>query len=135
MKLFRFIPIFFLLAGCLPLRADPVDGIVAVINDTVITSQQVQEFAKPAIESLANTYGDNQTAYDAQYNSILTNSLELLIERDLILHDFDVEGYHLPDSYVVDELVDERIRERYMGDRVTLIKDLQSPGRNLRAIP
>lgn len=127
MKLFRLISVLVLLLGSAPLRAEMVDGVVAVINDKVITRQQVQDFARPAIESLNNTYGNNQTAYNAQMNSALTNALELLIERDLILHDFDVEGYRLPDS-VVDELVDERIRDRYMGDRVTLIKDLQNIG-------
>jgi parvulin-like peptidyl-prolyl isomerase len=105
---------------------DGNDGIVAVINDAVITRQQVLLFAGTALDSLRNTYGNNQTAYDTQYNSIMTNSLELLIERDLILHDFDVEGYHLPDSYV-DQMVDDRIRERGW-DRVTLIKNLQSEG-------
>jgi peptidyl-prolyl cis-trans isomerase SurA len=126
MKLFRLISVLILVLGCAPLRAEMVDGVVAVINDTVITRQQVQDFAAPAIESLGNTYADNQAAYDQQLNSALTNSLELLIERDLILHDFDVEGYHLPDS-VVDELVDDRIRERF-GDRVTLIHDLEKEG-------
>jgi parvulin-like peptidyl-prolyl isomerase len=127
MKLFRFVLIIVLvLAGVAPSRAEMVDGVVAVINDKVITRQQVQEFAAPAIESLHNAYGSDQEAYDTQLNSALTNSLELLIERDLILHDFDVEGYHLPDS-VVDELVDDRVRERF-GDRVTLTKTLQAEG-------
>jgi parvulin-like peptidyl-prolyl isomerase len=44
----------------------------------------------------------------------------------LILHDFDVEGYHLPDT-AVDELVQERIHERF-GDRITLMKTLQAQG-------
>jgi peptidyl-prolyl cis-trans isomerase SurA len=126
MKLFRFISVLILVLGCAPLRAEMVDGVVAVINDKVITRQQVQDFARQGIEALGNTYADNQTAYNQQVNSVLTNSLELLIERDLILHDFDVEGYHLPDSYV-DQMVDERIREQF-GDRVSLIKQLQEEG-------
>lgn len=127
MKLLRLIPILILMSGgIVPLRAEMVDGVVAVINDKVITRQQVQDFAAPAIDSLRRTYADDQEAFDAQLNSALTNSLELLIERDLILHDFDVEGYRLPDS-VVDELVADRIRERF-GDRVTLTKTLQAEG-------
>jgi parvulin-like peptidyl-prolyl isomerase len=127
MKLLRLIPILILMTGgVVPLRAEVVDGVVAIINDKVITRQQVQDFAAPAIDSLRRTYADNQMAYETQLNSALTNSLELLIERDLILHDFDVEGYHLPDS-VVDQLVDERIRERF-GDRVSLTKTLVAQG-------
>ncbi len=127
MKLLRLIPILILMtSGLVPLRAEVVDGIVAIINNTVITRQQVQDFAAPAIDSLRRTYADDQSAYDAQLNSALTNSLELLIERALILHDFDVEGYHLPDSYV-DQMVNDRIRERF-GDRVTLTKSLEAQG-------
>jgi parvulin-like peptidyl-prolyl isomerase len=48
------------------------------------------------------------------------------MERQLILRDFDVEGYHLPDT-VVDELVQDNIRERF-GDRITLMKTLQAQG-------
>jgi peptidyl-prolyl cis-trans isomerase SurA len=44
----------------------------------------------------------------------------------LILRDFDVEGYQLPED-VVDQLVQDRIRERF-GDRVTFIKTLQAQG-------
>ena len=48
------------------------------------------------------------------------------MERQLILHDFDTEGYRLPET-VVDELVQDRIRERF-GDRITLMKTLQAQG-------
>src|SRR5208282_4532555 len=56
----------------------------------------------------------------------LNDGQEQLIERQLILHDFDTEGYRLPET-VVDELVQERIRERF-GDRTTLMKTLQAQG-------
>jgi len=49
-----------------------------------------------------------------------------LVERQLILHSFDTEGYRLPDT-VVDELVQDRIRDRF-GDRITLMKTLQAQG-------
>ncbi len=125
MKLSRFILVLALaLAAAAPARANIVDGIVAVINNTVITRQQLQDFAKPAIDALNRTYADDPAAFDAHLNSVLTNSLELLIERELIMTDFNVEGYRLPDS-VVDELVQDRIRE--LGDdQVSLIKSLQA---------
>ena len=127
MKYFRPIPVMALIfCAALPLRAAVVDGIVAVINDTVVTRQEVVDFAGPAIESLQRQYANNQAGFDQAYNSIITNSLELLTERQLILHDFDAEGYRMPDSYL-DELVQDRIRDQF-GDRVSLMKKLQADG-------
>ena len=64
--------------------------------------------------------------FQQKLGDALNDGLEQLIERQLILHDFDTEGYRLPDT-VVDELVQDRIRERF-GDRITLMKTLQAQG-------
>jgi peptidyl-prolyl cis-trans isomerase SurA len=105
-----------------------VDGVKAVVNDKVITYAEIQDFAMPAIDALRRQYAatPDSPEFQQRLNDALTNSLELLIERQLILHYFDTGGYHLPDS-AVDELVDERIRERF-GDRITLMKTLQAEG-------
>ena len=80
----------------------------------------------PAVDALRRQYATDSPEFEQKLNDVLTNSLELLIERQLILHYFDTAGYRLPDS-AVDEMVDERIRERF-GDRVTLMKTLQAEG-------
>jgi len=127
MKFLRFIPIFVLVFGsALPLRAELVDGIVAVINNAVITRQQVEDFAAPAIDALRQQYADDPDDFQQNVTAVLTNSLELLIERQLILQDFYAQGYRMPDSYL-DELVQDRIRDRF-GDRMTLMKTLQAEG-------
>ena len=54
-------------------------------------------------------------------------NLDELVNRQLILHEFNsTPGYHLPES-VVDELVQEKIHESYI-DRRKLIKTLQADG-------
>ena len=103
-----------------------VDGILAVINDTVITRQQVEDYAAPAIESLRRQYATDPQSFQQKLTAALNDGLEQLVERQLILHSFDTEGYRLPES-VVDELVQDRIRERYT-DRITLMKTLQAQG-------
>jgi peptidyl-prolyl cis-trans isomerase SurA len=107
-------------------RAALADGVKAIVNDTVITYAQVQDFTAPAAESLQRQYAGQPDAYSQKLSELLNDGLEQLVERELILHDFDVSGYKLPDS-VVDELVQDRIRERF-GDRVTLMKTLQAQG-------
>jgi len=106
-------------------RAELVDGIQAIVNNTIITYAQVQQFAEPAIDALRQEYAGQPDEFQQKLTETLNDSLEQLVERQLILHDFDVEGYKpLPDSFV-NQLVQDRIREQY-GDRITLMKTLQS---------
>ena len=113
----------------LPLRAELADGILAIVNNSVITREQVADYVAPAIDALRQEYASQGIAsgdLQQKASDVFNDGLEQLIERQLILHDFDVEGYKMPDSYV-DQLVQDRIRERY-GDRITLMKTLQAQG-------
>ena len=127
MKFFRFISIFAMAAGAsLSLRADMADGVKAVVNDAVITYSQVEEFTAPAADALRRQYADAPDMFQQKLNDALSDSLETLVERQLILRSFNVDGYQLPEDYV-DQMVQDRIRERF-GDRVTFIKTLQAQG-------
>ena len=127
MKLFRIIPILAAAVGfILPLRAELVDGIKAVVNQEVVTFAEVEDFAAPAAQTLRQEYAGEPNLYQQKLGDALNDGLEQLIERQLILHSFDIEGYRLPES-AVDELVQDRIRERF-GNRITLMKTLQAQG-------
>jgi peptidyl-prolyl cis-trans isomerase SurA len=106
--------------------AEIVNGIKAIVQDSVITSQEVQNLALPAIDVLRRQYRAQPEVFQKKLSETLQDSLEQLIERQLILHDFKSAGYNLPES-IINEAVEERIRERY-GDRAKLIKTLQSQG-------
>ena len=128
MKIFRFIPILALALCPGPhLHAEVVNGVLAVINDTVITRQQVEDYIDPAIRALQREYaGRSEAAFQQKLTAAINDGLEQLVERQLILHDFDVQGYRMPDSYLED-MVQQRIRDRF-SDRVTLMKSLQAQG-------
>lgn len=127
MKFFRFIPML-AAAVCfsLPLRAELVDGVKAVVSSGVVTIAEVNDFVVPAAQALRREYAGDQAMFQQKLGDALNDGLEQLIERQLILRDFDVEGYRLPDS-VVDELVQNDIRDHF-GDRITLMKTLQAQG-------
>ena len=127
MKYFRLIP-FLAAAFCfgLPLHAELVDGIKAVVNRGVVTLAEVEDFAAPAAQALRQEYAGQPDLFQQRLGDALNDGLEQLVERQLILHSFDTEGYRLPDT-VVDELVQDRIRDRF-GDRITLMKTLQAQG-------
>ena len=127
MKSLRFLPILAVVA-CVPAvcQADTVDGIRAVVADRVITQAEVEDYTRPALDALRRQYAGQPDIFEQKANEAILDSEEQLVERALILHSFDTDGYHLPESYV-DQLVQDRIRERF-GDRVTLMKTLQAQG-------
>jgi len=112
-----------------PLRAEPrlADGVEAIVSDTVITYGQVLEFTVPVLKTLSEQYAGRPAEYQKASNDAMHDSLEQLVKRQLILHSFATEGYKLPDG-VIDDAVQDRIRERYGGDRVVMIKSLQAEG-------
>jgi peptidyl-prolyl cis-trans isomerase SurA len=128
MKFFRLISIFaaVLFGAGLPLRAELADGVKAVVNDKAITYSQVEEYTMPVMETLQRQYAGQPDVLRQKYDETLRDSLEQLVERQLILHSFDVEGYHLPDDFA-DQLVQDRIRDRF-GNRTALMKTLQAQG-------
>ena len=103
-----------------------IDGIRSVISAQVVTFSEVEDFTRPAADSLRRQYATQPEVFQQKINDALSDSLEQLVERQLILRSFEVDGYRLPES-VIDELVQERIRERF-GDRVTFMKTLQAQG-------
>jgi len=115
-------------AVCVPVvsRAEVIDGIKAVVNDKVITYAEVEDYARDAAAALRQQYASQPEVFQQKINQLLNDAMDQLVERQLILHSFDAEGYKLPDG-VVDQLVQDRIREQF-GDRVTLIKTLQAKG-------
>ena len=127
MKFFRLIAIF-AAAFCAgqPLRAELADAVKAVVSDSVITLSQVEDFTAPAAEALHRQYPNDPEIFQQKLNDALGDSLEQLVERQLILRDFATGGYQLPDSYV-DQMVQDQIHDRF-GDRVTFIKTIQAQG-------
>jgi parvulin-like peptidyl-prolyl isomerase len=131
MKIFRFVPILALAlcpGPCLHAQSLEKGGVQAVVNDTVITRQQVEEFIAPAIDSLRREYaGQPEAVFQQKITGVINDGLEQLVERQLILHEFHTLGYRMPDSYL-DEIVQDRIRDQFYGDRARLMKTLQAEG-------
>jgi peptidyl-prolyl cis-trans isomerase SurA len=127
MKIFLLIPVLAVAVGVPVLsRAEVADGVKAVVNDQAITFEEVELFTRPAVDALRREFASQPEVFQQKLNDALNDSLEQLVERELILHSFDTDGYKLGESYI-DELVQDRIRERF-GDRVTMIKTLQAQG-------
>jgi parvulin-like peptidyl-prolyl isomerase len=118
------------LAGMLALPVGAVpelrNGIAAVVNDSVITMQEVEEHVAVPLDALRRTHGKNPAQYHQKRLETLASGLEDLVVRQLILNDFKGAGIPVPETIIEDE-IETRIRKRF-GDRVTLTKTLQAQG-------
>jgi peptidyl-prolyl cis-trans isomerase SurA len=126
MKVFFTLTTALLMGLCLPVRAELEDGISAIVNDKVITINEVRESAAQAIDVLQREYADQPDVFDQKLNATLNDTLQTLIDNQLILHEFATKYNALPDS-LVDEWVEDRIKEQF-GDRITCIRTLQAQG-------
>lgn len=127
MDMKRFFTAWLSLVGVCPLLgASPelVNGIVAIVGETVITEKEARQFIEPAILALERQPGITRTEYNQRAMEIYKDGLNQLIERQLTLNDFKTAGYSFPES-IIEDFVQERIRDRY-GDRVKLIKTLEA---------
>ncbi|NBP24985.1 MAG: hypothetical protein EBU81_10650, partial [Proteobacteria bacterium] len=105
----------------------PFNGIQAIVNDTVISRDQVLGAAQRELATAGRTATSEQQ-YLTRRAKILEDQLEQLIDRQLILDEFKEKGYSFPESYV-DDQVRERIRRQFGGDRVALTKTLRAENR------
>jgi peptidyl-prolyl cis-trans isomerase C/peptidyl-prolyl cis-trans isomerase SurA len=116
------------LAGSSGLTAtiDVNNGIAAIVNTAVVTRQELSKYTAQAVDLLMRTYGNRPELFQQRLEEAMRDGLEQLIERQLILHEFDTSGAILPES-VIDERIKEIIRDKYT-DRLTLTKTLQAEG-------
>lgn len=127
MKTIRAILIVVATAGfALSLQAELINGIKAIVHDSVVTKQEVEFSTAPAEEVLRKKYRTQPEVYERELARALNENLEERLKRQLILHDFKAGGYNLPEP-ILQAAVDEEIRSRY-GGREKLIKSLNAQG-------
>ena len=107
--------------------AELVNGIDAIVHDSIITFQQVIDAIERVVRQLRLQYDTQPDVLRQQLTTAYKETLEELQERQLILHDFETAGYNMPES-IIDEQFENYIKERFHGDRVAFIKTLQEEG-------
>ena len=107
-------------------EAELVNGIDAIVHDSIITFQDVDDASARIVDQLHEQYGNQPDEMRKQLANAYKETLEELQERQLILHEFQTAGYNLPES-IIDEQFDQYIKSKY-NDRVTFTKTLQQQG-------
>lgn len=113
-------------AGVLCARAELANGLRAVVNESVVTDFQIRMSTAQAVELLQRQYATRPLELERKYKETVENALDQLVERRLIIDDFNTSGFTLPEKFI-DEAVSDRIRHDF-GDRATLVKTLQAQG-------
>ena len=100
-----------------------IDGIAAVVNGEVITFSQVRGLSAPEERALRQQYSGQELA--KKLTELRQLALKDLIDRRLIIQAFKKESYEIPD-HIVDQRVNQIIRESFGGDRNTFVKTLEA---------
>lgn len=115
------------MCGCgLALHAQSINGMKAVVHDSVVTFRDVEVLTAPVAQVLRSQFRTQPEVYQQRLGESLNENLEQLVERQLILRDFVASGYNIPES-IIDEVVQDRIREQF-GTRANMTRSLQAQG-------
>jgi peptidyl-prolyl cis-trans isomerase SurA len=102
------------------------DGIAVVVNEAVITYQDVEQYIGQAVELLRAQFARQPEAMRQRISETRQDGTEQLVERQLILSDFKTSGFQFPES-IIEDSIQERIKVRFR-DRVTFIQTLRERG-------
>ncbi len=116
-------------AGPAQAQKQIADGVAAVVNGKVITFSEVQQLVAARERSLRQQYTGDQ--YEEKLKEARLAALRDLIDRTLVVMEFDDNKFQLPE-YVVDDSVNRIIREDFGGDKATFLKTLEAQGLTLQ---
>jgi peptidyl-prolyl cis-trans isomerase SurA len=105
--------------------AEVLDGVAAVVNGDVITFSQVREVVSARERALRAQYSGQDLVNKIKEARL--GALKDLIDRQLILQEFRKKEFTVPPR-VIDERVQQVIREDFGGDRQAFVRTLQSQG-------
>ncbi len=118
------------LGAPIPSRAqhgEIIDGVAAMVNDHIITISDVRDYSRDAERSAIAAYGRNPVELQKTLSAIHRDALHTLIDRALILDEFDRRGGGVPE-YVIDSRVRDIISSRFGGDRLAFRRSLRAEG-------
>src|SRR3954469_8878342 len=100
-----------------------VDGIAAIVNGEVITYSQVRALSAPQERLLRQQYTGDELV--KKLTELRQLSVKDLIDRRLVIQAFQKEKFEIPD-HIVDQRIQQIIKEAFGGDRNTFVKTLEA---------
>jgi peptidyl-prolyl cis-trans isomerase SurA len=98
------------------------------VNSNVITYGQVRELLMFRQRSLNELYQGEELK--AKMKESQDAALKDLIDRQLIIDSFKEQGFQIPD-YIIEDRIQNIIREEFGGDRIAFVRTLRAQGFSL----
>ena len=102
-----------------------MNGIAAIVGDSVITYKDIQMSLQDDLEFLQRRYQNQPELFAERAAQLEKERLETMVENQLVLQEFETAGYVVPEVYIQSRIEDDI--KRY-GDRLTMMKTLQQQG-------
>lgn len=110
-------------------RLIAVNSYAAAVNDRVITDGEVQLAVEPMLRRLQQKMRPEEL--QSQMPKIFQSALNQLVDRALILEEFEALGYQLPGKNVLQE-EQNFVQKNFDGDRVRFEAYLRSEGQTMQ---
>lgn len=110
-----------------------VNRIAATVNGRAITSSELTYRLGPIRDQLATLYPRLGPEFNRQMAKAKKDVINDLVERELVLSDFDSQGLTMPDS-VIDQEINRMIIMRANGNRDRFMQDLKKSGMTIRRL-
>jgi peptidyl-prolyl cis-trans isomerase SurA len=119
-----------LMQSCVSLSVGEENGIAATVNSKVITKSEVRE-AVEAQAAMIRASVKDLSLQQKMLDELRDRALDALIERQLVLSEFDKLGGSIRDEYV-DDQINTIVRENFQGNREKFVTELARSGMTLR---
>ncbi len=107
-----------------------VNRVAATVNGRPITSSEVRARLSPYMRELMVLYPQQGPRFTAELVKAKKQVLSELIDRELVLSEFESKGYMMPADQVEDE-INRRILTQFNGDRAEFLNGLRKSGMTL----
>ena len=102
------------------------DGVAVIVNDAIITYYDVNKLIEDDRELLRRQYARQPEVLRQRLSDVHAAATEMLIDRQLILHEYKTAGYKYPES-IIEDSIEDRIKQKF-HDRAELLKGLHVQG-------
>ncbi len=106
------------------------NGIAALVEDKIITLEEVRRELAPLVPQIRSE-SRSRMEFDRNIELVTREVLQNMVDRILILKEFNDKGMIIPEDYVTRELNDYVTRE-FRGDRAEFLRFLELQGKNER---
>ncbi len=107
-----------------------VNRIAATVNGRPVTASEVRSRLDPYLRELLMLYPDRGPRFIAELVKAKKAVLQELIDRELVLSEFETRGLMIPDT-VIEEELNRRVLYQFNGRRDELLDNLRRSGMTL----